>query len=65
MSAPSIQAEGDRLDIARIEAVRELERERTRLIDVEKELRKVREKIDALTNSGAGATSAAAGGVRV
>lgn len=65
MSAPSIQAEGDRLDIARIEAVRELERERTRLIDVEKELRKVREKIDGLTSNGAGATSAAVGGTKV
>lgn len=49
ISQQSMQAEADRLDIARIEAVRELERERTRLIEAEKELRIVRHKAEALT----------------
>lgn len=51
ISQQSIQAEADRLDIARIEAVRELERERTRLIEAEKELRIVRAKAEALASA--------------
>lgn len=50
ISQASIQAEADRLDIARIEAVRELEKERNRLIDAEKELRKVRARAEQLAS---------------
>lgn len=62
ISQASMQAEADRLDIARIEAVRELEKERNRLIEAERELRRVRQKTEALlSGKGAGATTTGAG----
>lgn len=51
ISQAAIQAEADRLDIARIEAVKELARERDRLIEAEKELRRVRKRADELTKA--------------
>ncbi|CAO1629830.1 unnamed protein product [Parajaminaea phylloscopi] len=60
ISQQSVQAEADRLDIARVEAVQELERERTRLIDAEKELRTVRAKAEALTTVVTASTAGAA-----
>ncbi|PWN28522.1 yeats-domain-containing protein [Jaminaea rosea] len=60
ISQASMQAEADRLDIARIEAVRELEKERNRLIEAERELRRVRQKTESLMNAGGGGGASAA-----
>lgn len=48
ISRQSIQDEADRLDFARIEAVRALETERNKLITAEKELRRVRQRVEGM-----------------
>ena len=62
LSIEAQQAEGERLDLARIAAIRELEKGRDQLIRAEKALKDARNRIAALNNAAlaSGSTSAAA-----